>query len=449
MLRWICLLLLISFSIALETFQIEEVETDKIVREEEDGWNLVFLQSLWRHGDRNPIYTIPKDPLKDGKKWTKGGGGLGQLTPVGMSQHFRLGAKLRNYYNNFVSKRYISDEIYVRSTDVNRTLISALSNMIGFYHGQGVQGEDYPLIGGQGNNQWPDGFIPIPIHTVPEKWDAVLGVFNCKFEKTVRDKLKSSPEYKKAETDNKALIDQVAGLTGIKDFKLEHFTYVFDTLFIEKTWYKMPDGFTEDIYNKIEVVAGIVDNFYDGIGIKDIDGINFSTEVPRLNGGPLLWEMIDNLKHKQFCLDKTGKRSDEDQKACTYFDTLKYYVFSAHDTTISSLFSTFGFKESNFNNTGLPHYASCVTIELLQSKDKKNYKVKVLYWPELHGPEDVTPSISGCEKECSVDTFVKRSQPYKIEDMEKYCNGGNKVFLQFGLMVVFGTLIFVASFKLL
>lgn len=67
----------------------------------------------------------------------------------------------------------------------------------------------------------------------------------------------------------------------------------------------------------------------------------------------------------------------------------------------------------------MPHYASCVCIELYRSKDGNNYKVEVLYWPELKGPDKITSSITGCEKGCSLNDFVQRSQKYKIEDEDK------------------------------
>jgi hypothetical protein len=80
-----------------------------------------------------------------------------------------------------------------------------------------------------------------------------------------------------------------------------------------------------------------------------------------------------------FANNKRKCLADDERKACQYFDPLKYYAFSAHDTTIASLFSTFGFQESNYNKGGLPNYAACVTIELHQSKDKKNYKIEVCF----------------------------------------------------------------------
>ena len=64
-----------------------------------------------------------------------------------MAQHVVLGQKLRQKYITehrlLGTDGYRSAELYVRSTDMNRTLTSALSNMVGFF-GAGRAGADYP-----------------------------------------------------------------------------------------------------------------------------------------------------------------------------------------------------------------------------------------------------------------------------------------------------------------
>lgn len=55
-------------------------------------------------------------------------------------------------------------QIYIRSTDDNRTIQSAMANFIGFYYNRvnvpRIEGIDYTK-----NPAWPVGHIPVPVHT--------------------------------------------------------------------------------------------------------------------------------------------------------------------------------------------------------------------------------------------------------------------------------------------
>ncbi|XP_067883590.1 lysosomal acid phosphatase-like, partial [Heterodontus francisci] len=100
--------------------------------------------------------TYPTDPYTE-KDWPQG---FGQLTQVGMRQHYELGQYLRRRYKDFLNSSYDRHQIYVRSTDVDRTLMSAESDLAGLYppHGHQIFNPDV---------NWQ----PIPVHTVPEKYD--------------------------------------------------------------------------------------------------------------------------------------------------------------------------------------------------------------------------------------------------------------------------------------
>uniref|UniRef100_A0A914D4U0 Uncharacterized protein n=1 Tax=Acrobeloides nanus TaxID=290746 RepID=A0A914D4U0_9BILA len=111
-----------------------------------------------------------------------------------------------------------------------------------------------------------------------------------------------------------------------------------------------------------------------------------------------------------------------------WMDPLKYYVWSFHDTTLSSLFSTLGFKRSNYNEDGYPQYSSCATFELWVRDDNSTY-IKAYYLPLTntsdHLIEEVTTEISGCENGCTLDQFEQRSQPFKPNgdgDTAALCN---------------------------
>lgn len=88
-----------------------------------------FIFEMFRHGARSPL-SLDKDG-KDilGENWV----GNGELSDVGMRQHYLLGHRNRLKYGNFISKAYDPKEIYVVSTNYNRTIMSAYSQLQGLY----------------------------------------------------------------------------------------------------------------------------------------------------------------------------------------------------------------------------------------------------------------------------------------------------------------------------
>ena len=94
----------------------EEKETKGTSKEK-----LIFAIDVIRHGDRNPIIAIPAVA----HDWPEG---LGQLTALGMHQEYELGKKCRHDYVNkekLLPSSYQKGTLYVRSTDIDRTLMSA------------------------------------------------------------------------------------------------------------------------------------------------------------------------------------------------------------------------------------------------------------------------------------------------------------------------------------
>uniref|UniRef100_A0A3B5MHQ8 Lysosomal acid phosphatase n=1 Tax=Xiphophorus couchianus TaxID=32473 RepID=A0A3B5MHQ8_9TELE len=88
---------------------------------------------LYRHGDRSPVRAFPTDPYQENFWW------------------FQMSGLC------FLNESYIRHEILVRSTDVDRTLMSAEANLAGLYPPEGQQIFQPSL-------KWQ----PIPVHTVPE-----------------------------------------------------------------------------------------------------------------------------------------------------------------------------------------------------------------------------------------------------------------------------------------
>ncbi|XP_013924156.1 PREDICTED: prostatic acid phosphatase-like [Thamnophis sirtalis] len=121
---------------------------------------------LYRHGDRSPLSTFPKNTIKD-DAWPQG---YGQLTKIGIQQAYNLGKWLKDRYKNFLISGYKPKEIYVRSTDYDRTLMSA----------EGVLAGLFPPLK---EEEWnPDiHWQPIPVHTVPLSEEKLLiyPIYKC------------------------------------------------------------------------------------------------------------------------------------------------------------------------------------------------------------------------------------------------------------------------------
>ena len=52
---------------------------------------------------------------------------------------FNLGKFLRSRYNHLIGDKYDENDIYVRASDVDRTMMSAMSNLAGLYPPKGDQ----------------------------------------------------------------------------------------------------------------------------------------------------------------------------------------------------------------------------------------------------------------------------------------------------------------------
>ncbi|GCB74855.1 hypothetical protein scyTo_0020272 [Scyliorhinus torazame] len=73
-----------------------------------EGRELKFVNLIYRHGDRSPVHGYPTDPYTE-KDWPQG---YGQLTQVGMRQHYELGQYLRRRYKDFLNSSYEREELF-------------------------------------------------------------------------------------------------------------------------------------------------------------------------------------------------------------------------------------------------------------------------------------------------------------------------------------------------
>ncbi|XP_030415757.1 lysosomal acid phosphatase isoform X2 [Gopherus evgoodei] len=236
------------------------------------GRRLRFVTLLYRHGDRSPVRAYPRDPYQE-STWPQG---FGQLTQIGMLQQWDLGQSLRKRYHGFLNASYNRQEIFVRSTDYDRTLMSAEANLAGLYPPQGQQVFNP-------NVSWQ----PIPVHTVPDSVERLL-----KFP------LSPCPRYEQLQNETRQSTEYINKTRqNLQTHKL-----------------LLPPWVTPDVMTRLKQLKDF--------GFEFLFGIHQQTEKARLQGGVLLAQIRKNMT------------SAANASAAQH---LKLLAYSAHDTTLVAL----------------------------------------------------------------------------------------------------------------
>ena len=321
---------------------------------------LIFAIDIVRHGDRTPIFKIPKAPASNAEV-------LGQLTGEGMQQEYQRGVELRHRYietAHLLPPNYNTETIYVHSTDFDRTLMSTESLLLGLY----PLGTGPKLASGQ--FALPSGFQPIPIHTIPSEQDNEL--IRKLDAKKLKD-LKSSfvftrPDWKQKTKELQPYFARWSQLTGIPITSLDQLKPIGETLYIYQQHHlALPEGITPDDA-KILIATG-----------KWVYGTTFKPQkMGDTFGRPFLAVITPYLQ--QVTENKT---------------TLKFVLFTAHDDTILSVLSAL---HAPLDET--PPYASDLTIALYEA-GKDDYRVKMT----LNGQP---VQIPGCQNgNCTLTQFIE------------------------------------------
>jgi hypothetical protein len=122
---------------------------------------LVFIQSILRHGARNPFHI-----LGIGDEYAIEEHSIGELTTQGKAMHYSLGKKMYEVYwkrlfgGSKYEHIYHPSRFWVESTNVSRTVESAQSHIYGI-----LEGVD-PLILTEPQLEWSNPPYP-NTHAVP------------------------------------------------------------------------------------------------------------------------------------------------------------------------------------------------------------------------------------------------------------------------------------------
>ncbi|MCJ8747479.1 hypothetical protein PDJAM_G00153930 [Pangasius djambal] len=335
---------------------------------------------LYRHGDRSPVKAYPTDPYQE-SAWPQG---FGQLSQEGMQQQFELGQFLRKRYTGFLSENYTRFEIAVRSTDYDRTLMSAASNLAGLYPPNGSQ-VFHPGLDWQ----------PIPIHTVPQDEEKLLSfpIANCPRYQLLMNETERTEIYLNMTKTYKNFLEMVQNKTGLKSASIETVWSVYDTLFCEKKHGLSPPAWvTPDVMKTLKLLK----NF----GFQIMFGVYKREEKCRLQGGVLLEQIIKNLSAA------TTLNSNQQ---------LKMIMYSAHDTTIVALQEAL-----NVYNGLQPPYASCHIFELHQDHNG-SFSVAMFYRNDSSVTEPYYLTLPGCAQLCPLQDFIRLTHSVIPTDWHKEC----------------------------
>ena len=316
---------------------------------------LIFAVDIIRHGDRSPVKNIPKSPYT----WPQT---LGELTPEGMYQEFQLGKSKAAQYkiqNHLLPDSYERDTMLVRSTDFDRTLMSAEAFLLGLYPPTAATAD--------GKFALPYHYHPIPIHTVSLKEEDLLISKIARFDALTAKYVFSQKTYQTKKTQIKNKLAQWQTLTGMDLSKTSNLIYLADNLYIRKLHnVPMPTGITPAMADEI---------------------INLGQWFSLAKFAPYPIGMSASKALLKLISEKFNAASQNNL-------TLKYLLFSGHDDTILSMLSALHHPQ-----TARPKYASDLNF-LLYKNEKGQYYVKLNF-------NDQPVSLPGCGEICMLADFNK------------------------------------------
>ncbi|XP_044275101.1 lysosomal acid phosphatase-like [Varanus komodoensis] len=346
------------------------------------GLRMTFHSLVYRHGDRSPVSSFPTNPVSE-DVWPQG---YGQLTKIGMQQQFRLGQSIKLRYSNFLSSEYKRKEIYVRSTDYDRTIMSAQVNLAGMYPPTGSQSWNSAIY-------WQ----PIPVHTVPRSQEKLLSypIEGCpRFYKLLKESM-AEPSFQATVKKQLKFLSRLSLNLGydmktLMDFNNHKLWNAYDALRVQKI-HKQPVPSWAGMHLMMRLGQLLE------YSLNVLFGGPKRVEKSRLQGGVLVKAILDKLT-----------------KAAESADATKMIMYSAHDITIVALQIAL-----NVFNLKLPPYAACQFFELYK-EDSGEYTVEMHYQNSTFA-EPYSLILPGCSNACPLEQFRKLVSPVIADDWDQEC----------------------------
>ncbi|GFR73769.1 lysosomal acid phosphatase [Elysia marginata] len=305
------------------------------------GKSVLLTQVVFRHGDRSATHTYPTDPHVN--DWVDG---LGQLSKV-----------------------------YVRSTNLERTLMSAECVCAGLFP-VNTSLPDLP-------EAWPFGhWQPVPVQTVPSGEDKLLHPADtCSYVQLLKDGILAMDVSRDHIINDKNLMYKLSRNTGM-EINVKTLHDLADTLFCQLQHnMSQPDWFTKDIQDRL-LEYGL---YRPHTGPTDVKYLS----------GTLLDVVIKNMK----------------SKAENSSDLHKMYLYSAHDSTVAALMSIL--RVDNFIQ--VPYSAAFfIELHLIQGQ----YFVKLLYRNSTTHPPQTLIAPRCLLELCPLKVFDGMHRAFILSDEE-------------------------------
>jgi hypothetical protein len=336
--------------------------------------NLYFIFEHFRHGARSPCNGDFINNTDDiGGKWQS----YGSLTKVGIKQQYLLGLKNRKYYNNFISGVYNPKEIKIYCSNYNRTMMSAQSQLLGFYNVMNYSeiriNDD--IIGEEkiSNKMNLNSIVP-PINTFhfiqnarKDDYELIFSEkFRCPLHKEMIkknimeiDELKTFDKLNTIKGNfNKKYFDIFSREFDIGDYTV-NFTGMYNFCDIYICHY-FDDGYNKNRINKLEKKfkifnsTEILNMCYDFLAEKffKVEGAEHAKDISILIMSKIMKKIVNYMNSR---IEK------KDPKYIGY-DSPKFIMYSGHDDTLTQM-QLFLNRFFNINTEWVP-FASTQVYEL-------------------------------------------------------------------------------------
>ena len=424
---------------------------------------LVFVLTHFRHGARAPQYYYDQENHLDYilEKWER----PGELTAMGQRMHYLLGLRNRERYINnthFLSEKFDPHEILIYSSQFNRTLLSAESQLQGLYPQYLYLGEilnDEQIEKAKPQVNLSDDIIeqmnklgekalpncmtvaPVRMITHSEKKIILYDIPKCLFR---RDEYRDI-NYKNLDTMKnkvKEFNDKFKSYlkdiyVNINDFNISFIDNFCDAFIAGYTEGKNMTKINQTGVNKLELLEYCYEFFK--FGFRDWIHGNKERTLATLEVSKLMKEFIYYMK----------KRVDADiieediSKELEDYSRPKMMMISAHDSTISAyeMFLAKVFNNNDANNFyKYPKFATQIAFEVvtddsIDSKNKKysDYRIKYYFNDQFIF-------------EKKMDEFIKNVEAnlWSDEKIDEFCGFVDEkeenTDLYFYLMIIFSSL---------